>query len=49
MFKDYFISNGPFIDTPSIASQISNILAYMTTHCIPKQDQRFAQHYKFWH
>jgi hypothetical protein len=26
MFEDYFIPIGPFIDTPSTASQISNIL-----------------------
>jgi hypothetical protein len=26
MFENYFISIGPFIDTPSIISQISNIL-----------------------
>jgi hypothetical protein len=32
MFEDHFISIGPFIDTPSIASRISNILVYMTTH-----------------
>jgi hypothetical protein len=32
MSEDYFIPIGPFIDTPSIASQISNILTYMTTH-----------------
>jgi hypothetical protein len=30
--KDLFIPNGPFIDTPSTTSQISNILTYMTTH-----------------
>jgi hypothetical protein len=32
MFEDYFISIRPFIDTPSITSWVSNILAYMTTH-----------------
>jgi hypothetical protein len=26
MFEDFFISIGPVIDTPSIASRISNIL-----------------------
>jgi len=31
MFEDYF-SNGPFINTLSIVSQISNIFTYMTTH-----------------
>jgi hypothetical protein len=32
MFEDYSISITPFIDTPSFTLQISNILAYMTTH-----------------
>jgi hypothetical protein len=32
MFKYYFISIGPFIETPLNAPRISNILAYMTTH-----------------
>jgi hypothetical protein len=32
MFEDYFISIGPFIDTPSIISRILIILIYMTTH-----------------
>jgi len=32
MFEDYFISIEPFIDTPSIVSRISNILAYTITH-----------------
>jgi hypothetical protein len=36
MFEDYIISIGPFIDTPSTTSQISNIL---DTHSILKQDQ----------
>jgi hypothetical protein len=31
MFEDYSISIGPFIDTPSTPSQISNIFAYMIT------------------
>jgi hypothetical protein len=28
MSEDYFISIGPFINTPSTTSQISNILPY---------------------
>jgi hypothetical protein len=32
MFEDYFISIGPFINTPSTASWNLIILAYMTTH-----------------
>jgi hypothetical protein len=32
MFEDYSIPIGLFIDAPSIDSQISNILAYTTTH-----------------
>jgi hypothetical protein len=32
MFEDYIISIGPFIDIPSSASRISNILTYTTTH-----------------
>jgi hypothetical protein len=30
MFEDYFISIGPFIDTPSIVSQILIIFVYKT-------------------
>ncbi len=45
MFEDYIISIGPFIDTPSTTSQISNIL---DTHSILKQDQCFVEHYEFW-
>jgi len=32
MFEDYSISIGPFINTPLIISQISNILIYTITH-----------------
>jgi len=32
MFENYFISIGPFINTPSTASQISIILVYTITH-----------------
>jgi hypothetical protein len=32
MFEDYSIYIGPFIDTPLIASRISIILVYTTTH-----------------
>jgi len=31
-FEDCFISIEPFINTPSTASWISNILAYTSTH-----------------
>jgi hypothetical protein len=31
-FENCSISIGPFIDTPSTTSWISNILAYTTTH-----------------
>jgi hypothetical protein len=30
--EDYSISIGPFINTPSTISRISNIFAYTTTH-----------------
>jgi hypothetical protein len=32
MFEDYFISIGPFINTPLIASRISIIFIYTTTY-----------------
>jgi hypothetical protein len=32
MFKDYFISTKPFMDTPLTVSQISIIFTYMITH-----------------
>jgi hypothetical protein len=32
MFEDYFISIGPFIDTPSTVSRISITFAYKIIH-----------------